>query len=172
MKKLLILSAIAISGFVYKTADAQVGVHVGLNFGAPVYPRHYSEPAPVIYNNYDDYYYLPDVDAYYNVNRRCYYYNDGNSWVAAAYLPGVYRDYDWRNGRRYEVRASRPYLRNDFYRARYNGHEMREWGHADYGRHFEGGREGYREHDRRFDNRGHAGEHFEHRENDRHHGRD
>jgi hypothetical protein len=180
MKKLLILSAIAISGLVYKTADAQVGVRVGLNFGAPVYPRHrvvveepvYSEPAPVVYNNYDDYYYLPDVNAYYNVNRQCYYYNDGNRWVAAAYLPGAYRDYDWRNERRFEVRASRPYMRNDFYRARYNGHEMREWNRPVYDRRVEGySHEGYREHDRRFENRG-QGEHFEHRENDRHHGRD
>ncbi|MGZ3945912.1 MAG: hypothetical protein ACXVJB_13285, partial [Mucilaginibacter sp.] len=38
-----------------------------------------------------------------------------------AYLPGAYRDYDWRSVRHYEVRASRPYLHNDFYRTRFNG---------------------------------------------------
>ncbi|MDP9047095.1 MAG: hypothetical protein M3N14_03100 [Bacteroidota bacterium] len=172
MKKLIILSAIAVSGLICKTADAQVGIHVGFNFGTPVYTRQrvvveepVYQPAPVVYNNYEDYYYLPDVDAYYNVNRQCYYYNDGNRWVAAAYLPGVYRDYDWRNERRFEVRASRPYLRDDIYRARYSGHEMREWNRPVYDRRYEN----YQE--RRFNEQ--RGEHFErHEHGERHHERD
>ncbi|HWZ13746.1 MAG TPA: hypothetical protein VNW95_00810 [Mucilaginibacter sp.] len=174
MKKLLIISAIAISGLVCKTADAQVGVHVGLNFGTPVYPRHrvvveepvYTEPAPVVYNDYNDYYYLPDVDAYYSVGRQCYYYNNGYNWVATAYLPGVYRDYDWRSMRRYEVRAPRPYLHDDIYRTRYSGHEMREWNRPVYDRRYEN----YPQ-ERRFNNE-ERGEHFEHREHgERHHDR-
>ena len=39
MKKLIILSAIAMSGLVYNTANAQIGLHIGLHFG----------PAHVVY---------------------------------------------------------------------------------------------------------------------------
>jgi len=132
MKKLILLSAIALSGLFYNTADAQIRVHFGIN----LWPHHVYirpavvdvQPAPVVYaddaqadyNSNDDYYYLPDVNAYYSVNEQCYYYNDGDNWISAAYLPG-YRDYNWRNARRYEVHASRPYLHNDIYMNRYHG---------------------------------------------------
>ncbi|MGZ3945350.1 MAG: hypothetical protein ACXVJB_10425, partial [Mucilaginibacter sp.] len=131
MKKLILISAIALSGMFYNSASAQIRVHLGVNFSTPrVYiPARVvvATPAPVAYNEpatyygNDDYYYLPDVDAYYNVNDQCYFYNTGGAWVSAAYLPGAYRDYDWRSVRHYEVRASRPYLHNDFYRTRFNG---------------------------------------------------
>ena len=140
MKKLVIISAIAISGMFYNTANAQIRVHFGLNFWPH---RVYVRPAvvdvqaaPVVYAdddqaNYDasdDYYYLPDVGAYYSVNEQCYYYFDGDNWISAAYLPGEYRDYDWRNARRYEVRAPRPYLHDDMYRAKFHG-ATSDWAH-------------------------------------------
>ena len=134
MKKIALISAIAISGLLYNNnANAQVRIHVGLNFGPrPVvyYPAsqgvvaaavqtEYCEPAN--YDGGEDYYYLPEVDAYYSIPDECYYYNDGRQWVSAAYLPGVYRDFDWRAARRFEVRAPRPFLHADYYRERYNG---------------------------------------------------
>jgi hypothetical protein len=131
MKKLILVSAIAISGLFYNTANAQIRVGFGIRFNAPrIYvPQRVvvAEQAPVVYNepvNYDgneDYYYLPDVDAYYSVTGQCYYYNDGGNWVSAAYLPGAYRDYDWRSVRHFEVRAPRPFMHDDYYRNRYNG---------------------------------------------------
>jgi hypothetical protein len=99
MKKLLLISAIAISGMFYNTANAQIRLHVGVRLGGPVVvpaPEPVAYQEPVAYND-DDYYYLPDVDAYYNVGQQCYYYNDGGNWVSAAYLPGAYRDYEWRS---------------------------------------------------------------------------
>lgn len=129
MKKLILLSAIAAGAMFTTKANAQIGVSLGLHFGGgrgpvghvvvatppPVYT------APVIYNDYndDDYYYLPDVDAYYDVTGNVYFYNDGSRWVSAAYLPG-YRDYNWRTARRFEIRANRPYLNHSYYSARYN----------------------------------------------------
>jgi hypothetical protein len=140
MKKLIILSAIAMSGLIYNTANAQIRIHVGFGFAtqpvvyvpAPVVEHVYEQPA-----YYNDYYYLPDVGAYYSVNEQCYYYYDGDNWISAAYLPGAYRDYDWRSVRRYEVRAPRPYLHDDIYRSRYNGHEVQEWAHNNYNDHFD-----------------------------------
>lgn len=143
MKKLIILSAIAASGLFYaKTANAQISIHLGFNI--PVRHVYVPAPQPVVvqdepvydddnvpadYN--DDYYYLPEVEAYYCVPRHCYYYNDGSSWVSAAYLPGAYRNYNWRTAVRYEVRAPRPYMRHDFYRSRWGGYagDRANWGH-------------------------------------------
>lgn len=137
MKKLAIISAIALSGLIYNTANAQIRINFGLHI-RPIYARYhapvvveqpvYQEPvATYDDSDDDDYYYLPDVDAYYNVNAGCYYYNDGYNWVSAAYLPGAYRNYDWRSVRRYEVREHRPFARADFYRSRFNGRQVAEF---------------------------------------------
>jgi hypothetical protein len=173
MKKLAILSAIALSGLIYNTADAQLRIHLGLNFGvrpvvyqqAPVVVQEQPvyDDQPVVYNdsNDDDYYYLPDVNAYYDVNQECYYYNDGDNWISAVYLPGSYRNYDWRSGRRYEIRGNRPYMHNDVYMSRYNGREIAEWRHFNHDNRYGGGyrnddhfnRDAYRGNDNHFNNR-------------------
>lgn len=168
MKKIAILSAIALSGLFITTANAQVRVHVGLNLGPVrvVYTQRpvvveesvYQEPAPapVYDDNDDDYYYLPDVDAYYDVTAGCYYYNNGYDWISAAYLPGAYRNYDWRSARRFEVREHRPFMRADVYRTRYNGRIVNEWRNGSYNRGNDnpyGNRGGNNWGDRRNDNR-------------------
>lgn len=128
MKKVALISALALSGLFYTTANAQifqVGVRLGGGRG-PVIQA--SVAAPVATVSYaDDYYYLPEVDAYYSVADEEYYYNDGITWVSAPYLPGAYRNYNWRNVRRYEVHAYRPYLNHSVYRDRYRGNDF-NWG--------------------------------------------
>lgn len=175
MKKLTILSAIAMSGLIYSTANAQMSIRLGFHFGTPVAVQRapvYEAPATVSYDDDDDYYYLPDVGAYYSVNEQCYYYYDGDSWISAAYLPGEYRDYDWRTARRYEVRAPRPYMHDEIYRSKYHGHEVDAWAHGDNHEHFNAPAQ--RDYGRQFDNRfGESyqrpmphdnGNHFENRE--------
>lgn len=126
MKKITLLSALAISSLFYNTAKAQI--HLGLHIVTPnvrivAQTPVYTEQAAYA----DDYYYLPEVDAYYSVAEQCYYYNNGGSWISAAYLPGEYRNYDWRSARRIEVREHRPYMNADFYRSRYRGN-VTNWG--------------------------------------------
>lgn len=167
MKRLLLISAIAISGLFYNTANAQIRLHVGVRLGGPIVvaasePVAYQEP--VTYNN-DDYYYLPDVDAYYSVGQQCYYYNEGGNWVSAAYLPGAYRDYDWRSYRHFEIRAPRPYLHADFYRNRYSGAAFNgRWNNRVYNR----GYVAANYHDNRgFGNGGYDNRRFENQRSDR-----
>jgi hypothetical protein len=183
MKKLIILSAIAMSGLFYNTASAQVRVHFGFGFGprrvvyatapvvveqAPVYEQAtpvYDQNAQVYDNSNNDYYYLPDVDAYYDVTAQCYYYNDGANWISAAYLPGEYGNYDWRNARRFEVRAPRPYLHDDIYRSRFNGREGGVFVNNNYNHgwdeHFNNRQQAYNQH---FDNRNQSyQQHFDNR---------
>lgn len=120
MKKLVLMSALVIGSFGIKTADAQIGIHINLHLGsAPVYAPAVSQPV------YDDFYYLPDVEAYYSVGENCYYYEDGDNWVSAAYLPGSYHNFDWRNARRFEIHAVRPYMQHNVYRQKFGGYVNR-----------------------------------------------
>ncbi len=157
MKKITIISAIALSGLFYSNANAQllsIGLHLG--GGRSVIQAAVVTPVAVSYSNADQYYYMPEVDAYYSPYERVYYYNDGGRWVSNAYLPGEYRNYDWRTARRYEVRAHRPYLNADIYRERYKAN-AREWNHRD--DRFDNSR------DDRFDNR--RDDRFDNRRDDR-----
>ncbi len=132
MKKLAIILAVGAAGLLnVKPANAQIRLGLNLHFGnigahvvvaPPVQDVNYTN-----YDNDDDYYYLPDVEAYYDVAQQCYFYNDGNQWIHAAYLPG-HRDYDWRNARRFEVRARQPYMHHDEYRTRFGGFDQRGGG--------------------------------------------
>ncbi|MEO6851815.1 MAG: hypothetical protein ABI203_07920, partial [Mucilaginibacter sp.] len=165
MKKIVLMSAIVMSGLIVNTANAQVRIRVGFNFGSrPVYaparvvvaqPAEYYEPAN--YDGDEDYYYLPEVDAYYSVPEQCYYYNDGGQWISAAYLPGAYRDFDWRRARRFEVHAPRPFMHNDYYRQRYNGVAFNgRWDRGGYDRgyasNYRASHDEYRRNDNRFNN--------------------
>ena len=190
MKKSILISAIGLSAMFYNSASAQIRVHLGVNFRAPRIVVATQEPVvydePAAYDGDDDYYYLPDVDAYYNVNDQCYFYNNGGAWVSAAYLPGAYRDYDWRSVRHYEVRASRPYLRNDFYRNRFNGVAFNgQWNRGydrdayrnndrRYSNGYRDNDERYRSDNRRFDegNRGRFNRNDDHNSRDNFHGRE
>ncbi|MVN22937.1 hypothetical protein [Mucilaginibacter arboris] len=113
MKKLLFLSALIAGSLSFNAAKAQIGVHLNVNLGPrPVYV----EPAPVV----NDYYYLPDAEAYYSVPEHVYYYQNEGRWVSSPRLVGRYHDYDYSRMRHYAVNEPRPYLRNEYYRARYS----------------------------------------------------
>ena len=142
MKKLLFLSAFIVGTLSFGTAKAQIGFHLNVNLGPrPVYVA----PAPVV----NDYYYLPDAEAYYSVPEHVYYYQSGGRWICGPHLVGRYRDYDYNRLRHFQVNEARPYLRNDFYRARYNNPQFA----AGY-RNVNYGRPAYRNDVRgRFDNR-------------------
>lgn len=138
MKKSVILSAILFGSLVYSTAEAQISIHLGFN--VPVRRVVYApapQPVETVYNDdfddSDDYYYLPEVEAYYSLSRHCYFYNDGARWISAAYLPGAYRNYDWRAARHFEIRGRRPYMNHDIYRGRWGGNDNRgDWNRGNY----------------------------------------
>ena len=118
MKKIFLSLAILLSCFTIKTASAQLHVSVGINIG--------SQPAwgPVGYN-YANYYYLPDIDSYYDVPTHQYVYYENNVWVHRAYLPVRYRDYNVYNGYKVVINDRNPWVRNDQYRVRYGGYAGR-----------------------------------------------
>jgi len=110
MKKLLLIAAIGIASLVTAPAKAQVSLSVNIGLQPQWGPRGY---------NHVDYYYLPDVDCYYDVPTRNYVYLDGGSWVHRSYLPARYRGYDLYRGRKVVINSPNPWLRHSAYRTRY-----------------------------------------------------
>jgi len=143
MKRLFLFSAL-LGGLMFaRPAAAQVHIGVHLNIGSQ------PEWGPVGYD-YVNYYYLPDVNAYYDVPAHCYVYEDGGVWVHRTYLPGRYRNYDVYRGYKVVVNRPNPWLRNAYYRNAYAGYRgrggqviirdsrddrYREHWHSDKGRH-------------------------------------
>ena len=58
------------------------------------------------------YYYLPDVESYYDVQTSRFIYFNGRTWVHRTSLPARYRNYDLYNGYKVvmtDYRGNRPY---------------------------------------------------------------
>ena len=66
-----------------------------------------------------DYYYLPDIEAYYHVSTRRYTYLVDGEWISTYSLPRRYRNYDLYSGYKVVVNEPRPYLHNREYREKY-----------------------------------------------------
>jgi hypothetical protein len=122
MKKYLLLFLVVTGGLLLQTAAAQVHADIQVNIGQqPVW-------GPVGYDHVE-YYYLPDIDAYYNVPRHQYVYLHEGHWMFSDYLPSQYRDYDRNRGYKVVINDPEPYLHNDRYRtdyAKFKGNHSQE----------------------------------------------
>lgn len=109
------LKLVALGMVLFFATAVQAQVSVRLNLG--VQPQW----APV---GYDDtrYYYLPDVEAYYDVQNSNFIYYEGRSWVHRSYLPSRYRNYDLYGGYKVGMRdyhGNAPYSMHREYRNKY-----------------------------------------------------
>lgn len=118
MKKLIFTAALLVSCLTVQISKAQLRVHVNLNIG--------SQPdwGPTGYDHVD-YYYMPDVDAYYDVPSHQYVYYENNVWVHRAYLPERYRGYDMYHGYKVVVNRPNPWLKHSYYRSTYSTYRGR-----------------------------------------------
>jgi hypothetical protein len=118
--KTIKLIAICIVMFLANSMQAQVSV--SLNIGSPPAwgPAGYSDAR---------YYYLPDVEAYYDVQSSMFIYFDGGVWVRRGYLPERYRNYDLYGGYKVvmtDYRGNSPYDHFSEHRTRYGRGYHRE----------------------------------------------
>ena len=104
--------------FVSSALEAQVSVRLNMNLG--------SQPAwgPSGYE-YVEYYYLPDIETYYNVSNRRFYYFEGGRWIGRSELPGRYRNYDFYNSYKIVVNEREPYRDHAKYRDLYSTYRGR-----------------------------------------------
>lgn len=87
-----------------QSIKAQISVNV--NIGSP------PPWGPVGYTT-ERYYYLPDVEAYYDIQTSMFIYSGNGGWIHNSYLPGVYRNYDLYNGYKVVItnyRGNTPYI--------------------------------------------------------------
>jgi hypothetical protein len=110
MKKLILLFALCTSGLLCETIFAQVTFRINIS-SQPIW-------GPVGYDHVE-YYYLPDIDAYYYVPRHKFIYVEDGRWITRSYLPPRYRDYDVYNARKVVINEPKPYLHHQDYRAKY-----------------------------------------------------
>ena len=100
-----------LASFLFVTpSHAQVSVSVNVN----VQPNW----GPYGYENVN-YYYMPDIEAYYYVPKHQFIYLNGGNWVFAASLPPRYSSYDLYRGYKVVIDEPRPYLHHEVYRTRY-----------------------------------------------------
>jgi hypothetical protein len=112
MKKIIVVFAVIIGCLSCETTFAQVRVKV--NIGTqPIW-------GPVGYDHVD-YYYLPDIEAYYYVPRHKYVYMENGNWISRSNLPPRYRNYDMYSSRKIVINEPKPYLRHQQYKTRFAG---------------------------------------------------
>ena len=106
--------------------QAQLSVRV--NIGTP------PTWGPAGYNSVR-YYYLPDIESYYDVQNSMFIYYSGRSWIHSRNLPARYRNYDLYGGYKVvmnDYRGNRPYDNFRQYKVKYakgyRGHEQRNIG--------------------------------------------
>lgn len=73
------------------STNTKAQVSVNINIGSP--PLW----GPIGYTDVR-YYYIPDVEAYYDIQTSMFIYYGGGMWIHGSYLPGVYRNYDLYGG--------------------------------------------------------------------------
>ncbi len=101
---------------------------MSLNFGTPPLwgPAGYAEAS---------YYYLPDVEAFYDVHSTMFIYYSGGVWIHRANLPARYKDYDLYGGYKVVMKdyhGKKPYSHFKEYKSKYgrgyNGHDQKNIG--------------------------------------------
>ena len=97
------------------TTATQAQVSVNVNIGNP--------PAwgPTGYDAVD-YYYLPDIEAYYDIRATQFIYFGGGKWIRSRNLPTQYRNYNLYNGYKVvlnDYRGSRPYSNFNSHKVKY-----------------------------------------------------
>src|SRR3989339_76663 len=110
MKKLILLVVLCTSGLLSQTTYAQVTFRINIG-SQPIW-------GPVGYDHVE-YYYLPDIDAYYYVPRHQFIFFERGRWIIRTSLPVRYRNYDMYNARKIVINEPRPYLRHNEYKSRY-----------------------------------------------------
>jgi hypothetical protein len=115
MRAIIILLA---SLFIPAALSAQISIGVGNNIDRqPVW-------GPTGYDHVE-YYYMPDIDSYYSVSQRRFYYYEGGHWVGRAQLPPRFHNYDLYNSYKVVVNDREPYRNPQKYRDQFVSYKGR-----------------------------------------------
>lgn len=112
MKNLFYLSLLFLGIHFATPTQAQVSVNINIG-NQPVW-------GPAGYE-YARFYYIPEIDVYYNIASRKYTYFHGNRWVTKSKLPGHYRNFDIYRTYKVVINDNNPW--------RFHDRNRRSYGH-------------------------------------------
>ncbi len=113
MKTLKMITLGMLLFFASKSINAQVSINVNLGLQPSWGPVGYSSV---------DYYYIPDVQAYYDVRATQFIFLSNGVWIRSSHLPRQYRNYDLNSGYKVvlnDYHGSRPYSNYKYDRVKY-----------------------------------------------------
>ncbi|MEX2117305.1 MAG: hypothetical protein WEB37_10480 [Bacteroidota bacterium] len=113
MRRLIVLIAVMLFS---SAGDAQVQINLNVD-RQPVW-------GPTGYDHVE-YYYLPDIEAYYHVPKHRFFYFERGRWVSSSSLPARYRGYDLYMNYKVVVNEVRPYRNHNSYREKYSAYKGR-----------------------------------------------
>jgi hypothetical protein len=123
-----VIKFIVVGILLFFATSGQAQISVNVNLGAP------PQWGPAGYTDVQ-YYYLPDVEAYYDVPSSKFIYYSGGTWVHRTYLPSRYRNYDLYNGYKVvmtDYRGNAPYAHFKEHKVKYakgyKGHAQKSIG--------------------------------------------
>lgn len=110
MKKLVYIIIVFVGFIVPNVSKAQVSLNINIG----------SQPlwGPVGYE-YARFYYLPEIEVYYDVAARKYTYYQGNRWVTKSRLPSRFRKFDIYKTYKVVLNDSNPWRYHNKHRSRY-----------------------------------------------------
>lgn len=71
------------------------------------------------------YYYLPDIETYYDVPQHKFYYYNNGRWIGRSQLPSRYRSYDFYRSYKVVVNEQEPYRNHKIYKDQYSSYKGR-----------------------------------------------
>jgi hypothetical protein len=113
MKTLKMITLGIMMFFASNSINAQISVNVNLGLQPSWGPVGYSSV---------DYYYIPDVQAYYDVRATQFIFLRNGAWIRSSRLPNQYRNYDLNRGYKVvlnDYHGSRPYTNYRYDRVKY-----------------------------------------------------
>ena len=108
--------SIAIGLALFLSGSMQAQVSLNVNIGEP------PSWGPVGHTEVN-YYYLPDIETYYDVPARQFIYYNRGTWIRSKYLPRPYRNYDLYGGYKVvlnDYRGNSPYAHFKNHKVKYH----------------------------------------------------
>lgn len=114
MKNLKLLAIAIVLFFASIPMQSQVSINVNLG----------TQPSwgPVGYSSVD-YYYIPDIQSYYDVRTTQFIYLNGGNWIRSRQLPPQYRNYDLNRGYKVvlnDYHGTKPYSQFKYHKQKYH----------------------------------------------------
>ena len=114
MKKLILLIVLCATGLISQTSFAQGRMRENIAL-QPTW-------GPVGYDRVE-YYYLPEIETYYNVPMHQFTYQKDGHWVTTPTLPHRYKDFNLYKTRKVVINDYRPYMHHKEYLRRYKSND-------------------------------------------------